>query len=657
MVTLSNLKPTTWSVWMFLALCFTAAIIPQASAQEDQTLPNVPPSNNNVTTGDKWILLKGGTIIAWSDEKNDLDIIRGGDVLIQNDRIVAVGQDVGDAPEGSDIEVVNVTDHIVTPGFIDTHKHCWEHLYQTLGPDVTLNDYLYKFSPYAEITTHFEPEDSYISTLMAILDALNGGVTSVLDFAHGAFTPEHTIAMLKAGIASRARVFHGYAITPIASRISKSYDLSDAGMNDTNGWRWRQLEQWSKVTPWENGRVQLGLSWDAGRNGMEGKLGFQRAHDWNLTFVTMHDVGYPLQVSGYGSKAVYQIYEWGYLNSSYPIIFAHGTLLDGADLNLLRKYGHFISVTPESEHHYEHGQLYTHHNLEQASLGIDTSFTFSSDILTQMRLQLQSTRNIVANPVHFNMKFANNSAMTANQVFLLGTRNGGLTMRRPDIGVIKVGAKADIVVFNTNNTAISAFYDPVAAVVLQSNVGDIEHVLVDGKWVKRNFQLQGLDWSRLQADFKASARKIQKAWLEYDKDWGPLRVAMLKSLNYTEAMFQPVRPVAVDPRVPQLNLIRASRRMGVEGGHPVSFPLGSRPKGISLHKFGQCPLGFVPKLHSLDGVSSQRIVSSGVPWSSAWEDEVLLVECAVARISASASKSVIHLAIVSPVAGVGGFLA
>jgi cytosine/adenosine deaminase-related metal-dependent hydrolase len=45
-------------------------------------------------------------------------------------------------------------------------------------------------------------------------------------------------------------------------------------------------------------------------------------------------------------------------------------------------------------------------------------------------------------------KIPSNNPMTANQAFLLATRNGGLALRRGDLGVIKVGAKADLVVFD-----------------------------------------------------------------------------------------------------------------------------------------------------------------------------------------------------------------
>ncbi|KAG0071911.1 hypothetical protein BGZ89_008981 [Linnemannia elongata] len=493
------------------------------------------------------ILLKGATIIAYDDKKNELDIIRGGSLLIIDDRIADVGMKLTTPiPRGT--EVVDVTNSIITPGFVDTHKHSWQHIYQTLAPDILLGDYVYKFSGLSKLTTQINADDAYISTFMSLTDSLNAGVTSILDHAHGTFTPKHSEAMLKAHIDSGARVWNAYSIVPIPSTQGGKFHLDWSGQ-EPGGWKWKQFEQLAKEAPWADGRVQLGLGWEMGREEDEVKYGFDKASELNVSVVTLHHVGYPMQATGVTPKAIYQLNAWGYLNKTYPVVFSHGTVADGADLNILRNTNHFVSVTPESEHHYTHGQIFTSALLEQAALGIDTSYTFSSDMLTQMRLQLQSTRNVGANVAHVNFRFTNNTVMTVNQAFLLGTRNGGLALRRPDIGVIKKGAKADVVVFNTDNTATSAFEDPVAAVVLHSHVGNIEHVILDGKWVKRDFKLVGLDWKSTKETFSKSARKIQKIVKEYSKDWARFRAEMSEVIGWTGDEFMNVPQVKVDPSV------------------------------------------------------------------------------------------------------------
>ena len=102
--------------------------------------------------------------------------------------------------------------------------------------------------------------------------------------------------------------------------------------------------------------------------------------------------------------------------------------------------------------------------------------------------------------------------MSVNQAFLLATRNGALALRRPDIGIIAVGAKADVVVFNGNSPGMLGWVDPVAAVILHSSVGDVETVIVDGKIVKKSGKLTHKDYKGVQEAFLKSARKVQEFW-------------------------------------------------------------------------------------------------------------------------------------------------
>lgn len=102
--------------------------------------------------------------------------------------------------------------------------------------------------------------------------------------------------------------------------------------------------------------------------------------------------------------------------------------------------------------------------------------------------------------------------MTVEQAFLLATRQGGRALRRDDIGVLKVGAKADIVVWNGDSPNMVGWSNPIAAVMLHANVGDVEHVLVDGNWRKRDFKLSdGGNWKveDIKAKFREAAKRIQ----------------------------------------------------------------------------------------------------------------------------------------------------
>ncbi len=99
--------------------------------------------------------------------------------------------------------------------------------------------------------------------------------------------------------------------------------------------------------------------------------------------------------------------------------------------------------------------------------------------------------------------------MSVNQAFLLATRQGALALRRPDLGAIRVGAKADLVVFDGRSPGMLGWADPVAAVILHANVGDVAHVLVDGKFRKRDGRLTYAKYPELVESFLRSAAKIR----------------------------------------------------------------------------------------------------------------------------------------------------
>lgn len=106
--------------------------------------------------------------------------------------------------------------------------------------------------------------------------------------------------------------------------------------------------------------------------------------------------------------------------------------------------------------------------------------------------------------------------MTVKQAFLMATQHGGQALRRTDVGVISVGAKADLLVFRGDQPNMQGWQDPIAAVMLHANIGDIQHVLVDGEWRKRDGKLvmKRKDLAIVQQRFRASSIRLQQVWAD-----------------------------------------------------------------------------------------------------------------------------------------------
>jgi cytosine/adenosine deaminase-related metal-dependent hydrolase len=146
-------------------------------------------------------LVRGGRILSMDPAIGQLP---QGDVLIEDGLIRAVEPSLGEV----DAEVIDATGHIVAPGLIDTHRHTWQTQMRALCTDWTLTDYLFgiRFS----VSPAYTPEDVHLGNLLGAVDALESGVTTILDFSHCNNTPEHADAavagLLKAGI----RAVFGY---------------------------------------------------------------------------------------------------------------------------------------------------------------------------------------------------------------------------------------------------------------------------------------------------------------------------------------------------------------------------------------------------------------------------------------------------------------
>src|SRR5688572_15231405 len=137
------------------------------------------------------VLLQGGRIISMDRSIGDL---RRGDVLIDKGKIAQVGENI----DGSGAELFDASNMIVLPGFVDTHRHTWQTAIKGMSSDWSLPEYLAGIR--ARIGPQFSPNDVYAATLLGATEALNGGVTTLVDWAHIMNSPAHadgSIAALK----------------------------------------------------------------------------------------------------------------------------------------------------------------------------------------------------------------------------------------------------------------------------------------------------------------------------------------------------------------------------------------------------------------------------------------------------------------------------
>ncbi|KAH2770836.1 hypothetical protein KXW10_005937 [Aspergillus fumigatus] len=443
-------------------------------------------------------------VISFDKTSETLRVIRNASVLVTGDTIAAIMPASEHLQRPANTTVIPSDGKIITPGFVDTHRHAWQTAFKTLGSNTSLAEYFARYSEFSPAKKIFTPEDVYTGQLTGLYESLNSGVTSILDHAHHTWSSETALAGLRASVDSGARTWWCYAF----------HNLSDATWA-SNYTREDQIADFLRIAehgPWrKSDTVSLGIAYDnfALEDAAEIEQITSLALSQNVSAFTIHYLGGPWSYA----NSPELVNQYNFLNTSIPIVFSHASYLTVKDAELLRSTNQYISITGESERHYGHDHPSSPYIMDQSSLGIDTHFTYSADIVGQARMWLQEVRLRLYAQALDCWDIPPNNPMSVEQAFLLATRAGGLALRRPDIGVLVEGAKADLVVFDGTSPNMLGWVDPVAAVILHSNPGDVEHVLVNGEFRKRDFKLvvPG-NLAEIQQRFLASARRIQEVW-------------------------------------------------------------------------------------------------------------------------------------------------
>ncbi|KAJ2975900.1 hypothetical protein NUW58_g8232 [Xylaria curta] len=145
-------------------------------------------------------LFTGGYVATLDESLGDFPV---GAVLVEDGIIQAVGkaQDVKD-PEA---EVIDTTDGVVIPGMVDTHRHVSMSLTRGIGADQALFHFL--SNTYMRWLPATGVEDIQLSALVGALEAIDCGVTTIVDTCESFHSPGHAEAELQGLKDSGIRAF------------------------------------------------------------------------------------------------------------------------------------------------------------------------------------------------------------------------------------------------------------------------------------------------------------------------------------------------------------------------------------------------------------------------------------------------------------------
>ncbi len=451
----------------------------------------------------KRVLIRGGHVLSMDPGIGD---IYGGDVLIEDDRIAQVAESI----DASDADTLDATDCIVIPGFIDSHRHTWETVIRGIAPDVSLSGYFDLVLD--QLAPAYRPEDVYAGNYLGSLEAIDAGVTTVLDWSHISNTPEHADEAIRGLRDARLRAVYCYG-NPNTSLADWWYTSTLEAPEDIRRVRDRYFSS-------DDGLLTLAM----GTRGPGFCTPEVVRHDWELA----RDVGAPISVHvGMGPYAgrfsmVKQLDELGLLGDDTTYI--HCNYLSDEEFKLIADSGGKVSISPTVEMIMGHGTPPTAKALQfglRPSLSIDVVTTLPGDMFTQMRLMFASDRLLAHEAAFAAGSEEEPKLLTSRQVLEFATIEGarvcGLDERS---GSLTPGKQADVVVIRCDHSNTWPIIDPVSTVVLQADTRNIDTVFVGGEVLKRDGKLVGADLRRARdlaatsLDYLLTHTEVKPSWVQ-----------------------------------------------------------------------------------------------------------------------------------------------
>ncbi|OGT28153.1 MAG: 8-oxoguanine deaminase [Gammaproteobacteria bacterium RBG_16_66_13] len=434
--------------------------------------------------------------------------IADGGFLSRDGWIEAVGPS-SSLPSDAD-EILDLHDHVVLPGLINTHHH----LYQTLtrvvpqAQDADLFRWLKTLYP---IWARIQPEDIRLSTQLGLAELALSGCTATADhlylFPNGCRLDDEIEAARAVGLrlhASRGSMSLGESdggLPPDSVVESPAAILADSQ---------RLLETHHDSRPGAMTRIVVApcSPFSVTPELMRESAALARSHGVRLhthLAETLDEERFCLETFGQRPLAYAEALDW----AGPDVWFAHAVHLQDEEIRRLQRGGMGVAHCPSSNMRLASGIAPVRRYLAasvKVGLGVDGSASNdSSHLLAEARQALLLSRlGGAARPDLDGLP----GMLTARQALELATRGGAAVLGREDLGSLESGKCADFVAIDLNRLDYAgALHDPVAAVVLCSPVA-VDHSYVHGRAVVRKGRVAGLDLERLTSEHNRAARRL-----------------------------------------------------------------------------------------------------------------------------------------------------
>ena len=450
------------------------------------------------------LLVKNARVLATMDEGRR-EIPDGG-IFATNGFIDQVGP-TSELPETAD-EVVDLSNHLVFPGLVNTHHHFYQTLTRAVpaAQDAGLFDWLKTLYPiWARIT----PDDVFVSTQIALAELALSGCTTAADhlyiYPNGCRLDDQVAAAATIGLrinASRGSMSLGESSGGLPP--DSVVETEAAILDDTV----RVIDAFHDPSP--GSMVHVAVS-PCSPFSVTEDLMRQAAHLARDKGVQMHthlaetidEEDFITETHGVRPVEWMEQLEW----AGPDVWFAHCVHIHKGEIKRMARDGTGIAHCPTSNMRLASGVSPLDRLIPagvSVGLGVDGSASNDGSHMLGEARQAMLLARLGASP-----SFRNEGPLlSARQALELATRGGADVLGRTDIGSLEPGKCADFAAVSLDRIEFAGgLHDPVATLLFSAPV-TVDHTYVHGRAVVSNRELVTADLPPIIERHNAASQRI-----------------------------------------------------------------------------------------------------------------------------------------------------
>jgi len=401
------------------------------------------------------------------------EIIQRGWVGISGGRIEALGAASEDWQQPEALEAIDVHGGIVMPGLVNTHTHLPMALFRGLADDLPLTTWLEKHIFPSERAA-IRPESVRWGTLLACAEMVLSGTTTCCD----GYFHEGCVAQAVRAAGLRAVLAQGVIDHPAPGVADPAQNIMVAR---------RFCQQWLNRAETIRPSVFCHSPYTCSRETLAAAK--QLCRDFGLLF-QIHAAETRWEVdhirSTTGTTPIGHLDRAGVLDER--TLLAHCVWVDDADVAIIAERGAGISHNPESNMKLASGVAPVARMLaagicvglgsDGCASNNDMDLFYAMDLAAKLQKAVRGDPTVLPAPAAIRMATID------------GARALGLDQQ---IGSLEPGKQADLIVIDTRVPHLTPLHQPASAVVYAAKGSDVHTVMVGGRLLMKDRQLQTLD--------------------------------------------------------------------------------------------------------------------------------------------------------------------